>query len=239
MLKENLIKRINVAFIGNTFVGKTNLIKKATGLEFTEHYLSTIGLEQVYKRINVEQKEYNLVFWDTSGQERFRAITKTIYRKCKIIIFIYDITNKESFEELQSVWLPEAQNILGNDFIIGIIANKSDLYQEEKITKEQGEEYANEINAKFLSFSAKTGSTYELDNFLEDLLKDYIKVNGLDEDEEENEGIIRLKREPKYEVIYRTVTVWEKCCLCCYCPRRLKFRLYRRPDGTTTCCRPH
>ena len=114
-----------------------------------------------------------------------------------------------------------------------------EVMEEEKITKEQGEEFANEINAKFLSFSAKTDSTYELDNFLEDLLKDYIKVNGLDEDEEENEGIIRLKREPKYEVIYRTVTVWEKCCLCCYCPRRLKFRLYRRPDGTTTCCRPH
>ena len=239
MLIENLIKRINVAFIGNSFVGKTNLIRKAAGLEFSKEYLSTFGLEQVYKRINVEQKEYNLVFWDTSGQERFRAITETSYRKCKIVIFVYDITNKESFEEIQSVRLPEAQNILGNDFIKGIIANKCDLYEEEKITEEQGEKFANEINAKFLSFSAKTGSTQKLDNFLEDLLKDYIKENGIDEDEEENERIIRLKREPKYEVINRTVTVWEKCCLCCYCPRQLKIQLYRRPDGTTTCCRPH
>ena len=164
---------IKLILLGDSGTGKTNIINIVTGGKFNENEESSSIATFTNKTIKVCGIKYTLNLWDTMGQERFRQLTKLFYKNSKIVIFVYDITSKQSFDDL-SYWTKDIEEYLGNDIIKGVVANKMDLNFKGKVTMEEGENYAKSIDAKFLEFSAKTESTSKFDIFLIDLISEYI-----------------------------------------------------------------
>ena len=149
-------KNIKAILIGNAGVGKTNLINITIGKEFNENQASTLGQTFSKKKIEIDGNVYNIDLWDTIGQESLKSINKLFYKNSRIVIFVYDITNLKSFEDLES-WISEVDTQIGlKNCIKGIVANKIDLFLKEEVSDEKGEQYAKSIGAKFLQISAKT-----------------------------------------------------------------------------------
>ena len=167
-------KNIKAILIGNAGVGKTNLINITIGKEFNENQASTLGQTFSKKKIEIDGNVYNIDLWDTIGQESLKSINKLFYKNSRIVIFVYDITNLKSFEDLES-WISEVDTQIGlKNCIKGIVANKIDLFLKEEVSDEKGEQYAKSIGAKFLQISAKTSDPKVFINFITDMLKDYL-----------------------------------------------------------------
>ena len=169
------IEAINILFLGEACVGKTNIISRFCNNKFYEGYLSTLGLDQHVSKINVDDKNYKLILKDSPGQERFRSLINNYIRTADIFIMVYDITNRESFEKLQN-WLEIINNYcLSSDCIIGVIGNKEDLYSDQKITREEGLKFANLNSFYFTTLSAKD-NIGPLNYFIESMIRRYLEL---------------------------------------------------------------
>ena len=163
---------IKLLLIGDSEAGKTSLLLKYTEHIFPEEHIATIGVEYKDKYIIKDNYNIRLQIWDTAGQERFRSITKSIYRNANGVLFVYDITNKESFANIKN-WIKDLQNV-GNDIKGIIVGNKIDLDPERIIDKKDLEEMANKYQMPFIETSAKQ-NTFVNDAFnliIDELLKD-------------------------------------------------------------------
>ena len=170
---------IKIILLGESGVGKTNLINILMGLPFNENEITSTSNSYMEKKVTINKKLYKLNLWDTIGQEKYRQLTKIFYKDSKIVIFVFDITSKRSFDELQKYWVKDVKEQIGDDSIVkGVIANKIDLFIDEQVTTEKGEEYAKSIDAKFLSISAKTDGPKKFENFLMSLVEEYINIKG-------------------------------------------------------------
>ena len=179
MSKVNkIVKAIEVKtiFLGESGVGKTNLIRAAIDEEFEEGSKSTSMASCVEKSVKVDKKYYSLKLWDTIGQEKLRSMAKIFYKGAKIVIFVYDITTKKTFEELE-YWVNEVKNSLGDEPICAIVGNKSDLIEEEEVDENTAREYAFNKELKFKIVSAKTNPK-DFQLFLDELLNDFIQKYG-------------------------------------------------------------
>ena len=202
MSKVNkIVKAIEVKtiFLGESGVGKTNLIKAAIDEEFDEGTKSTSMASCVEKSVKVDNKYYSLKLWDTIGQEKFRTMTKIFYKGAKIVIFIYDITKLKSFEELE-YWVNEVKTALGEEPICALVGNKSDLIEDEEVDEDKAREYAFNKELKFKIVSAKTNPK-DFQLFLDELLNDYIQKNG---------G--KIKEDQVVEISRETIAVKKKGC---------------------------
>jgi small GTP-binding protein len=144
---------LKILLIGDSQVGKTSLLLKYTEHIFPEEHIATIGVEYKDKFIIRDNFNIRLQIWDTAGQERFHSITKNIYRNANGVLFVYDITNKESFNNIKN-WIKDLQNV-GNNIKAAIIGNKLDLESNRVITREEIEEISSEHNMPFLETSAR------------------------------------------------------------------------------------
>ena len=166
---------IKLILVGDSGTGKTNLISVAAGLEFNSGVLTTTSCSYIQKIVKRNKKEYKINLWDTIGQEKYRSLTKIFMKDSNTVIFVYDITKRETFESL-NYWKKIIEEILWNDITLGVVGNKIDLYFDEKIKEEEGQEYANSIGAKFKLTSAKN-SPKEVSAFIEEMLEEYLARN--------------------------------------------------------------
>ena len=166
--------KIKVILVGETGVGKTNLINVTTDKKFNDNERSTISASFSRKIIELNNKTYNIYLWDTMGQEKLKSLTKIFFKNSKIVVLVFDITHEDTFKGLK-FWYEEVKENLGNDVVIGICGNKSDLFLQEKISEEECQKYANEINAKFVYTSAKMDKT-GFTRFLKILLNDFVEI---------------------------------------------------------------
>ena len=144
--QENHIK---VILLGNAGVGKTNLINVAMRRKFELNTASTMSQNFSRKFVEYNGMKYTLEIWDTIGQEKLRSINKLFYKNSKIVIFVYDITKLDSYNDLQ-MWAKEIDTELGLENVIkGVVGNKIDLYLEEKVPDADGEKYAESIGQIF------------------------------------------------------------------------------------------
>ena len=165
--------KIKVILIGQSGVGKTNLINIAQNKSFETDTISTPTCSFFKKEMIVENKKFNIYLWDTIGQERLKAQTKIFFKNSRIVILVYDISSKESYNSLK-FWYGQVIETLGNNIILGVLGNKIDLYLKEEVKEEEAFEYAESIGAKFALVSAKT-QRLKFMEYLEDLIKIYIK----------------------------------------------------------------
>ena len=147
---------INIMILGNSEVGKTSFIIKYTDDSFQEVYLSTIGIDYKIKTINVEDKQYQLFFYDTTGQERYKSLAFNTVKNADGVILMYDITNKASFKSIPE-WIKNVSERKGDDFALILLGNKIDKEDKREISKEQGEDLADENNIDFFEISNKEG----------------------------------------------------------------------------------
>ena len=172
---------VKLILLGDQGVGKTNLINIVTRKGFNINEESTSSASFSILKLKVDDQNYRINLWDTIGQEKYRQLTKLFFNNSKIVIFVYDITVYKSFTDLKS-WHQELVEQVGNDIIKGVVANKNDLYENEKVKQNEAEEFAESINAKFLSISAKKDLPEKFEDFIRALLIEYI-AKGIDDDD--------------------------------------------------------
>ena len=177
--EKNYEEEIKVILVGESGVGKTSLINSVQGHVFYEGtQLSTIISSFIKKTLTISDKKYCINLWDTIGQERYRSLTNIFLNGAEVVIFVFDITSKESFEQLD-FWFDLIKNEIGKNVIKGIAANKLDLFEEQKVEEDLIEEYSKKKKVKY-SYTTAT-DIIKFNEFLETLIKDYLKKNnGID-----------------------------------------------------------
>ena len=184
---------IKAILIGDSGVGKTNLINTSVGLNFEEGKKPTISGSFIEKMINIQNKKYQINLWDTAGQEAYRGVTKLFFKGSQIVFLVYDITNHKSFESL-NYWITISKEIIENEFIFGLIGNKNDLFLNEEVKEEEANVLAESINSKYKIVSAKTDPERFV-AFLTELIIDLKKINLIDENNGKNK--VKLKEGKK------------------------------------------
>ena len=160
MEDDNYEFMFKVVLVGDSFVGKTNIMSKYLKNEFHEDSKATVGVEFGSKQFNVEGHSIKAQIWDTAGQERYKAITSAYYKGAKGAFIVYDITRKNSFESIDK-WINDVTAVADKKITIVLIGNKSDLEDQRQVTKEEGEDKANKLEVAFLETSAFSGENLE------------------------------------------------------------------------------
>ena len=180
-LQEKVVE-LKIILLGDVGVGKTNIISRYISGDFNQSLNPTVGSSFGEKKIKKDGVTYLLKVWDTVGQERYNSITKLFVQGSHIIILVYSIDNLQSFQKLD-FWLTFIrENLKDGKYILALIANKRDLFENELVTKEEGEKYAEQMEAKFALLSAKYDQQTII-NFFETLLDEYIAKFGKDFDD--------------------------------------------------------
>ncbi|KAI8596356.1 ras family-domain-containing protein [Dissophora ornata] len=151
-----------IVLIGESGVGKTNILSRFTQNEFTLESKSTIGIEfATAKSIEIDGKIIKAQIWDTAGQERYRAITAAFYRGAVGALLVYDISRLKTFQSLER-WLSELREHADVNMVIMLVGNKSDLKHLRAIGTEDAKAFAEKHNLLFLETSALEGTNIQL-----------------------------------------------------------------------------
>ena len=138
------------------------------------------------KSIEVDGKKVKLQIWDTAGQERFKNIQASYYKGANGILVVYDITNRESLEHVNS-WLIEIEKNGNKNVYKFLIGNKNDLEDQRVVTKEEGEEFASINGMDFFETSAKTD--YQVQDAFIQLTKNIIRIVSKEKNPEMNKSM--------------------------------------------------
>ncbi|XP_078439033.1 ras-related protein RABA1i-like [Wolffia australiana] len=142
-----------VVLIGDSGVGKSNLLSRFTKNEFSTDSKSTIGVEFATRTIQVEGKVIKAQIWDTAGQERYRAITSAYYRGAVGALLVYDVTRSITFENIDR-WLKELRSHTDSATVIMLVGNKADLRHLRAVDIEDAQAFAEKENSFFMETSA-------------------------------------------------------------------------------------
>ncbi|XP_028922049.2 ras-related protein Rab-12 [Ornithorhynchus anatinus] len=188
--------KLQVIIIGSRGVGKTSLMERFTDDTFCEACKSTVGVDFKIKTVELRGKKIRLQIWDTAGQERFNSITSAYYRSAKGIILVYDITKKETFEDLPK-WMKMIDKYASEDAELLLVGNKLDCETDREITRQQGEKFAQQITGmRFCEASAK--DNFNVDEIFLKLVDDILKKMPLDVLRNElSNSILSLQPEPE------------------------------------------
>jgi Ras-related protein Rab-11A len=150
-----------VVLIGDSGVGKSNLLSRFTRNEFNLDSKSTIGVEFATRSIQVDTKTIKAQIWDTAGQERYRAITSAYYRGAVGALLVYDISKHQTYENVTR-WLKELRDHADSNIVIMLVGNKSDLRHLRAVPTEDAKAFASENNLSFIETSALDASNVDL-----------------------------------------------------------------------------
>lgn len=162
-------------------VGKSNILSRLTTNDFAVSNKSTIGVEFASRMIQCRSLNIKAQIWDTAGQEKYRAITSVYYRGAVGAIVVYDITDKQSFDDLH-IWMKELKQFAVTEkIVIHMIGNKSDLTHERQVSFQEAKEFADEQNMKLFETSALNASNIEnaFESIISGIITAYILVHML------------------------------------------------------------
>ena len=151
---------IKVVLLGEAGVGKTSIISQFTTKTFDPHRETSLSAQFISKTLDFQDLGQSLKFdiWDTVGQEKYRSLAKIFYKDARVIIFVYDITTANSFQSIKDYWYNETKDNWDEKPILALVANKIDLYQNQKVSHNDGKAFAEEIGAIFQTTSALSDS---------------------------------------------------------------------------------
>ena len=181
--------KIKMILVGESGVGKTNLLNIMRNVDFATEEEPTNHCNFFTTKVKIDNIEINLYLWDTIGQEKLRAQTKIFFKNSKIVVLVYDITNKVSFNKLEE-WNQLVKENLGDEIVLGVLGNKNDLFLNEQVKEEEAEAYANSIGAKWSLGSAKTERDRFV-NYICELVKIYIKKANIISDNNKSEILVQ------------------------------------------------
>ena len=167
------MNKIKFILVGEGAVGKTSIISQFIDQKFEGTYVMTVGRDKLIKELEIEKKKIILEIWDTPGQEKYNHVNKIFMKNTKIALIVYSIIDKKSFENLDK-WINIIKEVNKNEEVtFGIAANKSDMFENQVVSKEEGEGYVKDKNILFFETSAKDYKSIEK-VFIE-LTKAYLK----------------------------------------------------------------
>jgi Ras-related protein Rab-2A len=146
--------------IGDSSVGKSNILKYFKDGIFEEKSQPSIGVQFISKNIKLDDITFRLQIWDTAGQECFRSMTKTYYKNSSCAFIVYDITDKETFDHVE-FWMKECKDVAPQSILFVLIGNKSDLNDNREISYNDGLNLAKKNGMLFYETSAKKGENIE------------------------------------------------------------------------------
>ena len=194
--EEEYEMMVKVILIGDSSVGKTNIMSKYLKNQFNENSKATVGVEFGAKIFKINNRNIKAQIWDTAGQEKYKAITGAYYKGSKGAFVVYDITRKETFYSVDK-WINDLKVSGDPKLNILLIGNKSDLEDKREVFKEQGEEKAKSFGCAFLETSALSGDNVE--QAFELMISDIIKKYGNETLEEEDLGNVEKGEEISLE----------------------------------------
>ena len=187
-----------LVFIGDPGVGKTCIISRFLKGTFDAEQITTVGASYASKTIKISETNESLTLdvWDTAGQEKYRSLTRIFFQGAKLAILVYDITRKDSFENLKNVWLKELKDHADKNVVLGVAGNKSDLYEKEEVSEQEAREFAKSIGAIFCLTSAQSNSGIE--ELFEEMGKKFLDPNSTI-NESENQNLDQAHKQKKDE----------------------------------------
>ena len=188
-----------IVIIGDTYVGKTNILSRYISNEFDPNSNSTIGVELTTKTYNFDNNDVKVQIWDTAGQEKYRSITSSYYKGAQGCLLVYDITKKKSFDNIDK-WYSELKSNSDEKIYTMLLGNKSDLEENREVSIEEAEKKAKNFNIAFMETSAYNGNNInkafnELINYVYQInkhefnqeIKVILKDKGVEIPQENNE----------------------------------------------------
>ena len=172
---------VKILLVGDSGVGKPSLLARFISDSFDEQG-PTVGVDFKLKHVDVDGTRLKLTVWDTAGQERFRTLTSSYYRGAHGVVFVYDVTSRESFENARETWRKEVEmyGTIANSVKI-VIGNKIDREDERTVARKEGVAFAKEYGCLFLECSAKT--KVRVAEAFDELVKGILDAPGLLVDE--------------------------------------------------------
>ncbi|KAJ1731634.1 GTPase Ryh1 [Coemansia biformis] len=152
----NPLRKHKLVFLGEQGAGKTSVITRFMYDTFDTTYQATIGIDFLSKTMYLEDRTVRLQLWDTAGQERFRSLVPSYIRDSSVALVVYDITNRDGFAQT-SKWIDIVHAERGDDVLIVLVGNKTDLSDARQVSTEEGERKARDLNVMFMETSAKAG----------------------------------------------------------------------------------
>ena len=195
-LKEEF--KFKVVIVGDSSVGKTNLVKRFMNNTFLKDSKATVGVEFMSKTFIVDKKIFKVELWDTAGQERYKAITAAYYKGAKGALIVYDVTNKISYDNVDK-WCNELRIKGSKNISIVMIGNKTDLKDNKVVNSEMSKEKANLLQVPVMETSALDASNVKEAFYL--LIKEmYLSFTNKDKNnkisDNINEGVsLEVKKE--------------------------------------------
>ena len=192
----NYDEKCQLLIVGDSTVGKTSILSRYTSGTFNANYLATVGLDFFQKEEIFNGKTIRIKIWDTAGQERYKSLTQGFFRNAQGIMVVYDVTNMETFDNLQ-YWIKSIKTHVGSEkdqIPVIVIGNKIDATERE-VERSSGEKFAADLNYDYFETSAKTGEGVEkcVNYLVEKVLKyqkskegdEYLKNNSIKLDEDD------------------------------------------------------
>ena len=149
-----------IVLIGDSSVGKTNMLSRYISNEYDPNSQSTIGVELSTKTFTFDKDEVKVQIWDTAGQEKYRSITSSYYKGAQGCLLVYDITRKDTFDNIDK-WFSELKSSTNNEINAILVGNKCDLSDKREITIEEAQKKAKLFNVAFMETSALDGTNIE------------------------------------------------------------------------------
>ncbi|XP_059453946.1 ras-related protein RABA6b-like [Corylus avellana] len=200
--------------IGDSGVGKSNLLSRFAKGEFRLDSKPTIGVEFAYRNIRVGDKLIKAQIWDTAGQERFRAITSSYYRGALGGLLVYDITRRATYENVKK-WLRELRQFGSSDMVVVLVGNKSDLGNSREVSEEEGKTLAEVEGLCFMETSALQNLNVE-EAFLHMITNIHEITSQKSLEAKTNEKSVSLGSGEKIISINDEVTATKQSSFCCY-----------------------
>ena len=137
------VLKYKMIFVGDQSTGKSCILNRFANNQFDEQYQATIGLDFQSKNIIIKDQDVRILLYDTAGQEKFRSLIPMYIRESQIVLFVYDITRKDSFNSIPK-WFSDVLDIKSNEAVFVLIGNKIDLENERKVSFKEGKQFADE-----------------------------------------------------------------------------------------------
>ena len=186
--KENY--KFKVVVVGDSGVGKTNLIKRFINNEFKSDSKATVGVEFLSKNFIINNEIFKIEIWDTAGQERYKSITSAYYKGAKGAFVVYDLTRRATFTNIEK-WIGELKTCGNEDVFILLIGNKCDLKSERQVTKDEAAKKAEQLKISYCETSALDGKNieYAFDTVVEEVAKKNSSDNNEVRNEKNSKGV--------------------------------------------------
>ena len=156
----NFLYLLKYIIIGDSAVGKSNILLRYIHDKFNEEFHSTIGVEFGAKNLDIDGKIFSIQVWDTAGQETFRSITRAYYKNSVCSFVVYDISNRTTFDNIKS-WVDDCKKLSPKAVLMILVGNKTDLEDKREVSYEEGSIYAQKNGMLFFECSAKTGQNID------------------------------------------------------------------------------